>query len=159
MGGVRGGTTAHDDGGASRATCGAPPPPPPPESGIFPPLASSEEVAAAVAAAGAAGRLVVLRAFAPHCRSCRTLGPKVGRLAGVLEAPPGTGVDWYDVDCTAHPRLCAELNVVLLPSFVVLRSGRGTLQRFSTGPFGVKVVQQRVMEELTRMAREAGGED
>lgn len=135
-----------------------PPPPPPPESGVFPPLASAAEVEAAVAAAGAAGRLVVLRAFAPHCRSCRTLGPKVGRLAGVLEPPAGTGVDWFDVDCTAHAGLCAELGVVLLPSFVLMRQGRGTLQRFSTGPFGVKVVQQRVMEELRRMEREAGGE-
>jgi len=110
------------------------------------------DVTAAVAAAGAANRLVALRAFAPHCRSCKTLGPKVGRLAAVLAPPPGTGVDWYDVDCTAHGGLCKELGVKLLPSFVLLAEGRGTLQLFSTGPFGVNTVKLRVMEELTRLA-------
>ncbi|CAN8073304.1 unnamed protein product [Agarophyton chilense] len=95
------------------------------------------------------GKLVAVMFHARWCRVCKTLAPKLHRVA---EQFPD--VIWLSVDFAELPNkpLSAQLGVKLLPTFRFYNPQANiddAVDHFTTGPFGVK----RLVEHLEKQSQ------
>lgn len=88
-------------------------------------------------------RLVVLKVFAPWCRSCRALSPKVARLS--REFPE---VIFAKIDYERHRELCYRLGVNTMPTFIFYRGAAGEIDKFSCGPARANVLRQKILDSV-----------
>lgn len=84
-------------------------------------------------------RLVVLKIFAPWCRSCRALHPKVNRLA--REFPE---VTFFKMDYEKNKELCYRLGVSSMPTFLFYHGAAGEIEKFSCGPMRAGVIREKI---------------
>lgn len=88
-----------------------------------------------------AERVAVLKFFAPWCRSCRAIAPKVARLAH--EFPE---IHFYEIDYEANKELCWRLGVKNLPTFHFYSGAAGRVEDFNAGPARAHIIREKVME-------------
>ena len=82
-------------------------------------LSTVPELEEAMAASQAAGRLCVVKFFAPWCSACRVIGPKFKRLA--RDYPEH---DFYEVDFSRCKPLSKHCDITMLPTAVILEQGK-----------------------------------
>ena len=82
-------------------------------------LSTVPELEEAMAASQAAGRLCVVKFFAPWCSACRVIGPKFKRLA--RDYPEH---DFYEVDFSCCKPLSKHCDITALPTAIILDSGK-----------------------------------
>lgn len=87
------------------------------------------------------GELIVLKIFAPWCRSCRALTPKLNRLC--REFPT---VTFVKLDYERNKELCRRLGVVTMPTFIFYSGAAGEVEKFSCGPARAHVLRQKVVD-------------
>lgn len=144
-----------------------PPPPPPPlrpptslphpdsdasdgsgggGGGVVVPIGSVADFLSAMAASAAGGRVAVVFFYAPYCRACGAVRPRVAKEAAARSgsagdgAQPGSGsrgLDFYSVDCVAVRELAVRLGVRAMPAFHFYDGGRGKVEDFVVGPRSV----------------------
>lgn len=139
-----------------RLSVATPPAPPPLPSDhddtislIAPPILGLSSLNAALSAppslVASPDTLLVVIFHARWCRVCKTLLHKLPRIA-----PMYPHVKWLSVDFAEHEnkQLCRELGVKLLPTFQFYRpgavAGTAVLEQFTSGPFGIKRVEERL---------------
>lgn len=83
-------------------------------------LTTVPELEAAMAAAHAAGRLVVVKFYAPWCSACRVIQPKFKRLARAYPE----GVDFFEVDFSRCKPLSKHCDITMLPTGIILKQGK-----------------------------------
>eukprot|EP00168_Porphyra_purpurea_P006820 TRINITY_DN1840_c0_g1_i10.p1 TRINITY_DN1840_c0_g1~~TRINITY_DN1840_c0_g1_i10.p1 ORF type:complete len:233 (+),score=70.05 TRINITY_DN1840_c0_g1_i10:690-1388(+) len=88
-----------------------------------------------------AGQVAVLKFYAPWCRSCRAISPKVARLAH--EFPE---IRFYEIDYEANKELCWRLGVKNLPTFHFYSGAAGRVEDFNAGPARAHVIREKVVE-------------
>lgn len=97
--------------------------------------------------------LIVVMFHARWCRVCKTLAHKILRVA-----PTYPSVVWLSVDFAEkeNKALCRDLGVRLLPTFRFYRPGMAAddrpLEEFTSGPFGIKRVQERLEPYCVRLS-------
>ena len=82
------------------------------------PLTTVFEQERAVADAQAAGRLCVVKVYAPRCKVCLAIGPKYLRMAEAAKA-----VAFYEVDFSSCPSLGTHMGVESLPTVMIFKDG------------------------------------
>eukprot|EP00320_Phaeocystis_rex_P014677 CAMPEP_0119080588 /NCGR_PEP_ID=MMETSP1178-20130426/112710_1 /TAXON_ID=33656 /ORGANISM="unid sp, Strain CCMP2000" /LENGTH=185 /DNA_ID=CAMNT_0007063209 /DNA_START=44 /DNA_END=601 /DNA_ORIENTATION=+ len=82
------------------------------------PLTTVSELDSAVAAAQAAGRLCVVKVYAPWCSSCRAIQPRFLRAA-----KSNPGIDFYDIDFSRNKPLCKHCGIEKLPTGMIFKDG------------------------------------
>lgn len=82
-------------------------------------LSTVPELEEAMAASQAAGRLCVVKFFAPWCSACRVIGPKFKRLA--RDYPEH---DFYEVDFSRCKPLSKHCDITMLPTAIILEQGK-----------------------------------
>ncbi|OSX73360.1 hypothetical protein BU14_0353s0004 [Porphyra umbilicalis] len=87
------------------------------------------------------GGVAVLKFYAPWCRSCRAIAPKVARLAH--EFPE---IRFYEIDYEANKELCWRLGVKNLPTFHFYSGAAGRVEDFNAGPARAHVIREKVVE-------------
>lgn len=100
-----------------------------------------EEYLAALQSAG--DSLVVLKVFAPWCRSCRALQPKVARLAREFD-----NVKFLKMDYEENKELCYRLGVAAMPTFIFYKGSAGEVDKFSCGPQRANVIREKIEQVL-----------
>lgn len=109
--------------------------------GVVVPIASVADFLSAMAASAAGGRVAVVGFYAPYCRACGAVRPRVAKEAaarsGSAAAAGGRGVDFYSVDCVAVRELAVRLGVRAMPAFHFYDGGRGKVEDFVVGPRSV----------------------
>lgn len=98
-------------------------------------------------------RLVVLKVFAPWCRSCRALEPKVQRLAMEFQQ-----VKFLEMNYEENKQLCWRLGVSAMPTFIFYRGEEGEINKFSCGPKRGDVIREKLLEALGLKEEEEGGQ-
>lgn len=88
-------------------------------------------------------KLVVLKIFAPWCRSCRALEPKVKRTA--RDYPQ---VRFFEMDYEQNKELCNRLGVTAMPTFLLYFSTAGEIDKFSCGPMRINVLREKIDDML-----------
>lgn len=88
-----------------------------------------------------AERVAVLKFYAPWCRSCRAIAPKVARLAH--EFPE---IIFYEIDYEANKELCWRLGVKNLPTFHFYSGAAGRVEDFNAGPARAHIIREKVVE-------------
>ena len=83
------------------------------------PLTTVAELNIAVSEAKAAGRLAVVKIYAPWCSACRAIQQRYLRMA---KSHPG--IDFYEVDFTRSKPLCSHLSVEGLPTGLIFKDGQ-----------------------------------
>ncbi|GAB0493202.1 hypothetical protein MMPV_004477 [Pyropia vietnamensis] len=122
--------------------------------GVVVPIVSVADFLSAMAASAAGGRVAVVFFYAPYCRACGAVRPRVakeaaarsGSAGGGEEAQGGSGggggggcgggrgVDFYSVDCVAVRELAVRLGVRAMPAFHFYDGGLGKVEDFVVGP-------------------------
>lgn len=87
--------------------------------------------------------LVVLKIFAPWCRSCRGLQPKVARLA--REYP---NVKFFKMDYERNKPLGYRLGVSSMPTFIFYHGAAGEIDKFSCGPLRAGIIREKIDQVL-----------
>lgn len=117
--------------------------------GVVVPIVSVADFLSAIAASAARGRVAVVFFYAPYCRACGAVRPRVAKeaaarsgSAGGGEAAQGgsgggRGVDFYSVDCVAVRELAVRLGVRAMPAFHFYDGGLGKVEDFVVGPRSV----------------------
>jgi len=82
-------------------------------------LTTVPELEEAMAAAHSAGRLCVVKFYAPWCSACRVIGPKFKRLA--RDYPEH---DFYEVDFSCCKPLSKHCDITALPTAIILEQGK-----------------------------------
>ena len=82
-------------------------------------LSTVPELEEAMAAAHSAGRLCVVKFYAPWCSACRVIQPKFKRLA--RDYPEH---DFYEVDFARCKPLSKHCDITCLPTAIILDSGK-----------------------------------
>ena len=82
-------------------------------------LTTVPELEEAMAAAHSAGRLCVVKFYAPWCSACKVIQPKFKRLA--RDYPEH---DFYEVDFARCKPLSKHCEVTMLPTAIILDSGK-----------------------------------
>lgn len=100
-----------------------------------------EEYLSALESAG--DSLVVLKVFAPWCRSCRGLQPKVARLAREFGE-----VKFFKMDYEKNKELCYRLGVAAMPTFIFYKGSAGEVDKFSCGPQRANVIREKIEQVL-----------
>lgn len=161
-----------------------PPPPPPPlrpptplphpdsdasdgsgggGGGVVVPIGSVADFLSAMAASAAGGRVAVVFFYAPYCRACGAIRPRVAKEAaarsgsaaagdGAQQGSGSWGVDFYSVDCVAVRELAVRLGVRAMPAFHFYDGGRGKVEDFVVGPRSVG----RLMSKLNQLDEAMG---
>ena len=88
-------------------------------------------------------KLVVLKIFAPWCRSCRALEPKVKRTA--RDYPQ---VRFFEMDYEQNKELCNRLGVTAMPTFLLYFSTAGEIDKFSCGPMRINILRDKIDDML-----------
>lgn len=88
-------------------------------------------------------QLVVLKVFAPWCRSCRALVPKLNRLARQYRT-----VVFLEMDYERNKDLCKRLGVTMMPTFLFYYGALGEIDKFSCGPARAHVIQKKVEDVI-----------
>lgn len=122
-------------------------------SSLLPPIKGFSALNAALSPSSytSADTLIVVMFHARWCRVCKTLAHKISRIA-----PTYTDVIWLSVDFAEmeNKGLCRDLGVRFLPTFRFYRPGMAPndrpLEDFTSGPFGVKRVQERLKPYCAR---------
>lgn len=87
--------------------------------------------------------LVVLKVFAPWCRSCRALTPKVNRFAREF-----SNVRFFKMDYEQNKELCHRLGVASMPTFVFYWGVAGEIEKFSCGPQRAYILREKIEQCL-----------
>ena len=113
-------------------------------------ISSREELDGAVAAAEASGQLALVKIYAPWCRTCLRLKPRLARVAREL----ADTMVFYEIDFSKNSckSLCKELGVTALPTMQVYRAGELVGNR----PIGIKDMME-FEAELRMQAEEMRG--
>ncbi len=86
----------------------------------FPRLGSvTEELEEAVVNAQQAGRLLVVKAYAPWCSACKVIEPKYKRAAS-----SNLEVDFCEIDFVHAKALCKHCGVEKLPTGMIFKDGK-----------------------------------
>ncbi|KAK2076108.1 hypothetical protein QBZ16_001444 [Prototheca wickerhamii] len=85
------------------------------------------------------GMLVVVDVFAPWCRACRALYPKIVAMA---EEQPD--MIFLAVNYDANKLLAHELGVKVLPYFLLYRSSRGKIAGFSASLSKIQMLRDAI---------------
>jgi len=140
---------------------------PPPESGasggggdgVVTPIASVADFLSAMAASAAGGRVAVVGFYAPYCRACGAVRPRVAKEAAARSgslaagaAAGGRGVDFFSVDVVAVRELAVRLGVRAMPAFHFYDGGRGKVEDFTVGPRSMG----RLVNKLDQLDRVMG---
>lgn len=84
-------------------------------------------------------RLIVLKIFAPWCRSCRAVAPKVNRLAREFSE-----ILFVKMDYERNKELCKRLDVRIMPTFIFYAGARGEIEKFSCGPARAGIIREKI---------------
>lgn len=113
------------------------------------PIGSVADFLSAIAASAAGGRVAVVLFYAPYCRACGAVRPRVAKEAaarsvsaaagdGAQQQGSGSrGLDFFSVDCVAVRELAVRLGVRAMPAFHFYDGGRGKVEDFVVGPRSV----------------------
>jgi thiol-disulfide isomerase/thioredoxin len=105
------------------------------------PLSGTQEFLAALAAN--ADRLVVVKVFAPWCRSCKALEPKVRRLAREFDSVSFFSMDYEDEE---NKQVCFRLGVSSMPTFLFYHGAAGLVDKFTCGPARADILRAKIQE-------------
>ena len=83
------------------------------------PLTTVLELEEAVVNAQQAGRLLVVKAYAPWCSACKVIEPKYKRAAS-----SNLEVDFCDIDFVQAKALCKDCGVEKLPTGMIFKDGK-----------------------------------
>ena len=83
------------------------------------PLTTVLELEQAVANAQQAGRLLVVKAYAPWCSACKVIEPKYKRAAS-----SNLEVDFCEIDFVHAKALCKHCGVEKLPTGMIFKDGK-----------------------------------
>ena len=83
------------------------------------PLTTVLELEQAVANAQQAGRLLVVKAYAPWCSACKVIEPKYKRAAS-----SNLEVDFCEIDFVQAKALCKHCGVEKLPTGMIFKDGK-----------------------------------
>lgn len=88
-------------------------------------------------------QLVVLKVFAPWCRSCLALTPKFNRLA--REFPE---IKFVKLNYEESKDLCYRIGVTTMPTFVFYAGQAGEIEKFSCGPQRAAILREKIEDYL-----------
>ena len=83
------------------------------------PLTTVPELEEAMAAAHSAGRLCVVKFYAPWCTACKAIQPKFKKLARAYPEH-----DFYEVDFSRCKPLSKHCDITNLPTGIILEQGK-----------------------------------
>jgi len=89
-------------------------------------------------------RVVVIKFYAPWCRSCKAMEPKVKRLA--REFPQ---MLFCELDFQQNQDLCRDIGVKSIPAFHFYHSDNGRVEDFTAGPARAAILRQKVEKYST----------
>lgn len=95
----------------------------------------------ALQASAREGVLMVVKVYAPWCRSCRALEPKYNRLAREY----GDVAQFYELNLKENRLLCARLNVTAMPTFLIYDGELGLVNLFTCGPKRAHVLREEFL--------------
>lgn len=98
--------------------------------------------------------LVVLMVYAPWCRSCRALKPKMNRLAREYE-----NVVFCKMNFEENKELCHRLGVMSMPTFLYYMGCEGCIEKFSCGPMRAGVIREKIDQCLRGLCLLPGYEE
>lgn len=84
-------------------------------------------------------KLVILKIFAPWCRSCRAVTPKVNRLAREF-----SDILFVKMDYERNKDLCKRLGVRIMPTFIFYWGAAGEVEKFSCGPARAGIIREKI---------------
>lgn len=85
--------------------------------------------------------LVILKIFAPWCRSCKALTPKVNRLAREY-----SHIKFFKMNYEQNKDLCKRLGIYSMPTFIMYYGQRGELDKFTCGPARTAILTRKIVE-------------
>ena len=85
------------------------------------------------------GKPVVVDFWGPRCAPCLALLPQVEKL----EASCADKVKFVKVDATKNRRLCLELKVLALPTYLFYKNGEG-VARLTGGEIKIQDIEEQV---------------
>mmetsp|Transcript_18314 Transcript_18314/g.18391 ORF Transcript_18314/g.18391 Transcript_18314/m.18391 type:complete len:205 (-) Transcript_18314:80-694(-) len=92
-------------------------------------------------------RLVVVKFFAPWCRSCRMVTKQLNSLASKY----GQTVDFYEVSMEHSEEMFEKLEVHSMPTFQVYYAGQ-KIDHFSVGPSRARLVSEKIAECVEKIS-------
>ena len=93
------------------------------------PLTTVLELEQAVANAQQAGRLLVVKAYAPWCSACKVIEPKYKRAAS-----SNLEVDFCEIDFVQAKALCKHCGVEKLPTGMIFKDGKPAATKVGAVP-------------------------
>jgi thiol-disulfide isomerase/thioredoxin len=90
-----------------------------------------------------ADRLAVFKVYAPWCRSCKALEPKVRRLAREFDDVSFFDMDYEDEENKA---VCFRLGVSSMPTFLFYYGAAGLVDKFTCGPARADMLRAKIQQ-------------
>eukprot|EP00964_Phaeocystis_antarctica_P057254 scaffold33859_cov64-Phaeocystis_antarctica.AAC.3 len=117
------------------------------------PLTTILELEGAVSRAQKAGRLLVVKVYAPWCAACKVLEPKYRRAAASHPE-----IDFYEVNFVQAKQLCKRSGVESLPTGMIFKNGK-KVEHSCLKPSAFKEFMSRLAEHAEPEALEAAAPD
>ena len=117
------------------------------------PLTTILELEGAVSRAQKAGRLLVVKVYAPWCAACKVLEPKYRRAAASHPE-----IDFYEVNFVQAKQLCKRSGVESLPTGMIFKDGK-KVEHSCLKPSAFKEFMSRLAEHAEPEALEAAAPD
>eukprot|EP00186_Timspurckia_oligopyrenoides_P005172 CAMPEP_0182447014 /NCGR_PEP_ID=MMETSP1172-20130603/10244_1 /TAXON_ID=708627 /ORGANISM="Timspurckia oligopyrenoides, Strain CCMP3278" /LENGTH=134 /DNA_ID=CAMNT_0024643259 /DNA_START=258 /DNA_END=659 /DNA_ORIENTATION=+ len=89
--------------------------------------------------------LVVMKFFAPWCRSCKAIDPTYRRLAREFKS-----VLFCDIDFSENKELARRLGISSLPAFQFYDGTKGRIEDFSAGPKRIDMLREKLELHTTQ---------
>lgn len=100
-------------------------------------------------------RPVIIKVYAPWCRSCKALEPKVRRLAREFSQIAFFEIDFENI---ANKSLCYDLGVSSMPTFFIYAGEAGQIDKFTCGPKRAHILRTKVEQLLAGECEYDGSE-
>mmetsp|Transcript_15511 Transcript_15511/g.31381 ORF Transcript_15511/g.31381 Transcript_15511/m.31381 type:complete len:207 (-) Transcript_15511:206-826(-) len=101
------------------------------------PIQGHHEFLAAMAASQL--NLVVVKFYAPWCRSCKAVAARYERIAA--EYPQAL---FFDINQEMNRDLCRQLSVVTLPTVHFYQGSAGRIESFALGPSKISILREKL---------------
>ena len=105
---------------------------------------SSSDLNAARAEAAANEQLLVVKFFAPWCRSCKSIQAKFSKLARSTPQHSFAEVNWV-----ASRSLCKKLGIKILPYMEIVAGKKGKIDSFTCGPSKISMLVGKLEDTAT----------